>query len=182
MPILDSGWPRFRSASWVSQSDNGSESIKGHMAALLGMRLIECTKSRARQTTDNALAKSTNGAVGRKLFGQAHRPQRWAPLINACNQEHRTPYLTLHRPCCFREIRTDQKGKEHKGSRYERMMTPDDKLKSLPRAKKYCTTRSRLKYLRAGPIRSAILQAADRLQKVRQHVVTTIHGQTDSTG
>jgi len=76
-------------------SDNGSEYINGRVAALLGKLLIDFTKSRARQTNDNALAESKNGAVVRKLFGYGHIPQRWAPLINAFNQEHLTPYSQL---------------------------------------------------------------------------------------
>ncbi len=74
-------------------SDNGSEYINGRVAALLGKLLIEFTKSRARQTNDNALAESKNGAVVRKLFGYGHIPQRWVPLINTFNQEHLNPYL-----------------------------------------------------------------------------------------
>ncbi|MBA3967430.1 MAG: integrase, partial [Nitrospirales bacterium] len=89
---------------------------------LLRKLLIEFTKSRARQTNDNALVESKNGAVVRKLFGHAHIPQRWATLINAFSQAHLNPYLNFHRPCFFPEIRTDQKGNERKVYRYETMM------------------------------------------------------------
>ena len=50
--------------------------------------LIEFTKSRSRQTNDNALVESKNGSVVRKLFGYAHIPQRWASLINTFNHRH----------------------------------------------------------------------------------------------
>ena len=163
-------------------SDNGSEYINGRVAALLGKLLIEFTKSRARQTNDNALAESKNGAVVRKLFGHAHIPQRWAPLINAFNQEHLNPYLNFHRPCFFPEIQTDQKGKERKIYRYERMMTPYDKLKSLPRAKKYLNPEVTFEILEVRAYQFSDNQAADRLQKARQRLFTTIHERTQSTG
>lgn len=105
-------------------SDNGSEYINGRVAGLLGKLLIDCTTSRARQTHENALVESKNGAVVRKLFGQGHLPQRWAPLMNTFNQKHLTPYLNFHRPCFFPEIQTDPKGKARTVYRYETMMTP----------------------------------------------------------
>ena len=163
-------------------SDNGSEYINGRVAALLGKLLIEFTKSRARQTNDNALAESKNGAVVRKLFGHAHIPQRWAPLINVFNQEHLNPYLNFHRPCFFPEIRTDQKGKERKIYRYERMMTPYEKLKSLPRAKQYLNPRVTFEILDVIAHQLSDTQAADRLQKARQRLFTTIHERTQNIG
>jgi len=80
-------------------SDNGSECINKTGAKLLEKLRIEFTKSRSRQTNDNALAESKNGAVVRKLFGHTHIPQRWAPLINNFNQQYLTPYINFHRPC-----------------------------------------------------------------------------------
>jgi len=68
-------------------SDNGSEYINCKVTALLQKLLIEFTKSRSRQTNDNALVESKNGSVIRKLFGYAHIPQRWAPLINTFNHK-----------------------------------------------------------------------------------------------
>jgi len=163
-------------------SDNGSEYINGRVARLLGKLLIEFTKSRARQTNDNALVESKNGAVVRKLFGHAHIPQCWAPLINVLNQEHLNPYLNFHRPCFFPEIRTDQKGKERKIYRYEKMMTPYDKLKSLPRAKHYLNPTVTFEILDVIAHQLSDTQAADRLQKARQRLFTTIHERTQSTG
>jgi len=163
-------------------SDNGSEYINGRVARLLSKLLIEFTKSRARQTNDNALAESKNGAVVRKLFGHAHIPQRWASLINAFNQEHLNPYLNFHRPCFFPEIRVDQKGKERKIYRYETMMTPYDKLKSLPRATTHLKPAVTFEILEARAYQFSDTQAADRLQKARQRLFTTIHERTQNTG
>lgn len=163
-------------------SDNGSEYINGRVATLLGKLLIEFTKSRARQTNDNALAESKNGAVVRKLFGHAYIPQRWASRINAFNQEHLNFYLNFHRPCFFPEIRTEANGKVRKIYPYETMMTPYDKLKSLPRAKDHLNPAVTFEILDARAYQFRDNQAADRLQKARQQLFTTIHERTQNTG
>jgi transposase InsO family protein len=163
-------------------SDNGSEYINGRVAALLGKLLIAFTKSRARQTNDNALVEGKNGAVVRKLFGHAHIPQRWASLINAFNQEHLTPYLNFHRPCFFPETRTDPKGKERKVYHYETMMTPYEKLKALPKAEDYLKPGITFEILDATAHRLSDNQAAALLQKARQQLFTMIHDRTQNTG
>ena len=163
-------------------SDNGSEYINGRVARLLSKLLIDFTKSRARQTNDNALVESKNGAVVRKLFGHGHIPQRWAPLINAFNREHLTPYLNFHRPCFFPEIRTDQKGKTRKVYRYTMMMTPYEKLKSLPQAEDHLKPEATFEILDATAHQLSDNQAADRLQKARRQLFTTIHDRTQRTG
>jgi transposase InsO family protein len=163
-------------------SDNGSEYINGRVAALLRKLLIAFTKSRARQTNDNALVESKNGAVVRKLFGHGHIPQRWAPLINAFNQEYLTPYLNFHRPCFFPETRIDPKGKERKVYRYETMMTPYEKLKALSQAEDHLKPGITFEILEVTAHRLSDNQAADLLQKARQHLFTTIHDRTQQTG
>ncbi len=162
-------------------SDNGSEYINGRVARLLGKLLIEFTKSRARQTNDNALVESKNGAVVRKLFDHTHIPQRWASLINALNQEHLNPYLNFHRPCFFPETQTDPNGKVRKLYRYEAMMTPYDKLISLPQAKDHLKPGMTFAKLEAMAYQLSDNEAADQLQKARQHLFTTIHERTQST-
>lgn len=163
-------------------SDNGSEYINGRVATLLGKLLIAFTKSRARQTNDNALVESKNGAVVRKLFGHTHIPQRWASLINVFNQEHLTPYLNFHRPCFFPETRTDPKGKERKVYHYEMMMTPYEKLKALPKAEDHLKPGITFEILDATAHRLSDNQAAALLQKARQQLFTTIHDRTQNTG
>jgi transposase InsO family protein len=163
-------------------SDNGSEYINKRVAELLEKLLIEFTKSRSRHSNDNALAESKNGAVVRKLFGYGHIPQRWAPLINDFNQQYLNPYLNFHRPCFFPQTRTDDKGKQHKIYRYENMMTPYDKLKSLPRAKDYLKPGVNFEILDRLAHQISDNQAADQLQKARQKLFKTIHGRTLKTG
>ena len=163
-------------------SDNGSEYINGRVARLLGKLLIEFTKSRARQTNDNALVESKNGAVVRKFFGHAHIPQHWASLINVFNQEHLNPYVNFHRPCFFPETRIDSKGKERKLYRYAMMMTPYEKLKSLPQAEDYLKPEATFEILDATAQQLSDNQAADLLQKARRQLFTTMHERTQNTG
>jgi transposase len=80
-------------------SDNGSEYINQHVAKLLEKLHVEFTKSRARKSNDNALVEGKNGHIVRKIFGHAHIPQHWAPLLNEFNQKHLNPYINYHRPC-----------------------------------------------------------------------------------
>jgi len=163
-------------------SDNGSEYINKQVARLLKKLLIEFTKSRSRHCNDNALAESKNGAVVRKLFGYTHIAQRWAPLINDFNQHHLNPYINFHRPCFFPETRTDAKGKQRKVYLYENMMTPYDKLKSLPEAADYLKPGMSFEILDARAFQINDNQAADRLQKARRKLFNTIHGRTLKTG
>jgi len=163
-------------------SDNGSEYINKTVAALLEKLRVEFTKSRSRQSNDNALAESKNGAVVRKLFGYSHIPQRFAPLINDFNQQYLNPYLNFHRPCFFPETRTDSQGKQRKVYRYEKMMTPYDKLKSLPGAQGYLKPGIGFAILDQLAHQISDNQAADRLQKARQTLFKTIQGRTLRTG
>lgn len=118
-------------------SDNGSEYINHQVASMLEKLRIEFTKSRARRTNDNALVESKNGSVVRKNLGYAHIPGHFAQAVSAYTLKWLTPYLNYHRPCFFPETILDAKGRQTKRYPYTRMMTPYDKLKSLPNAERY---------------------------------------------
>lgn len=137
IPILEQQLDQFPFVIKGFHGDNGSEFINRAVARLLNKLLIELTKSRARHSNDNALAECKNGAIIRKHLGYVHIPQRWAPLINQFNTDFLNPYLNYHRPCFFPEIHTDKKGRQVKKYPYYCMMTPYEKLKSLPAAKQY---------------------------------------------
>jgi len=102
IPALEQSLQAFPFTVLGFHSDNGSEYINKRVAELLEKLRIEFTKSRSRHSNDNALAERKNGAVVRKLFGYCHIPQRWAPLINAFNQQHLNPYLTTTAPVSSR--------------------------------------------------------------------------------
>jgi len=155
-------------------SDNGSEYINQNVARLLKKLFIEFTKSRSRHSNDNALAESKNASVVRKVLGYRHIPQKWAGLINEFNQQYLNPHINYHRPCFFPEITSDKKGKQSKKYPYKSMMTPYDKLKSLPDSEKYL--KEGLTFEIMDKIAFAITdsQSADRLQKARQSLFQTI--------
>ena len=182
MPILKQMLETFPFTLLGFHSDNGSEYINKQVAQLLEQLRIEFTKSRSRHSNDNALAESKNAAVVRKMFGHAHIPQRWAPLINDFNQQHLNPYLNYHRPCFFPEIRTDAKGKQRKRYLYDNMMTPYDKLKSLPNADRYLKSGISFEILDKVAYQISDNQAADLLKKARHKLFKTINGQGLNTG
>ena len=72
-------------------------------------------------------------------------------------------------------------GKRRKVYRYENMMTPYDKLKSLPHAKNYLKLGVSLEVLDKLPCHISENQAADQLQRARQKLFKTIHGRTLKT-
>ena len=113
-------------------SDGGSEFVNYETAKLLDKLRIEFTRSRPRHTNDNALAECKNGAVIRKIMGYSHIPQKYATAINNFYVEALNPYLNFHRPCFFAVDTTDAKGKIRKTYPYEQIMTPWERLKTIP--------------------------------------------------
>lgn len=118
-------------------ADNGSEYINHTVAQLLEKLRVEFTKSRPRHSNDNGLAETKNGAIVRKHLGYSHIPQRFANDVNAWCRDFLNPYVNFHRPCFFAETTIDEKGKIRKRYRLEDMMTPYEKLKSLPQARTF---------------------------------------------
>jgi len=116
-------------------ADNGSEYINHTVAKLLNKLLIQLTKSRSRQTNDNALVESKNGSIIRKHMGYFYINQKYAPSINDFYLSTFNTYLNFHRPCGFASITTNSKGKQKKI--YNKYMTPYEALKKIPDARKY---------------------------------------------
>ena len=163
-------------------ADNGSEYINNNVVKLLNKLHIELTKSRSRQTNDNALVESKNGSTVRKILGYCHIPQRFAPLVNAFNQQHLVPYLNFHRPCFFPLIVIDDKGKQRKKYRYQDMMTPYDKLKSLENANYFLKEGITFKKLDAEATAISDNEAARQLQTARNQLFNTIFGRNKQAG
>src|SRR5260370_42158994 len=113
-------------------SDNGSEFINQSVAALLKRLLIEQTKSRPRNSNDNGLVESKNGAVIRKHMGYGYIPQGHAPDIDTFYQRWFNPYLNFHRPCGQPERITAPDGQEKYV--YRRYATPWEVLRELSQA------------------------------------------------
>jgi len=160
-------------------SDNGSEYINRYVAELLNKQMIRMTKSRSRHCNDNALAESKNGSVVRKAFGRMHIPQSHAEMIDTFNRQHLNPCLNYHRPCHFPTIETDARGKQKKRYRVEDMMTPYDKLKSLPDAEQYLKPNISFQWLDALANRHSDLDAWKHLRNARRILFKTIFGQNN---
>lgn len=179
LPLLEDLLPAFPFVIRGFHSDNGSEYINRRVAALLTKLHIEqFTKSRARQTNDNALVESKNGSTVRKHLGYAHIPARFADPVNAFTQGVLSPYLNYHRPCFFPVETVDAKGRRRKTYPQHQMMTPYDKLKSLLDAEQYL--RPGVTFESLDEIAYAISdnEAARQLNQARAELFKTINTQT----
>ncbi|MBK5204303.1 MAG: transposase family protein [Polaromonas sp.] len=149
-------------------SDNGSEYINKKVAQLPGKLNIEQTKSRARQSNDNALAESKNASVVRKHMGYSHIPQKYAKPINAFFAQTFNSWLNLHRPCLFATELVSNKGKIKKLYKHADVKTPLECLAQL-RTKRLVTFKSgiTLKTLQAQARQKTDLQAAQEMQAAK---------------
>ena len=156
-------------------SDNGSEYINKTVAKLLNKLQIEMTKSRPRNSNDNALAEGKNAAVVRKIFGHSHIPQNYAKQINDFNITALNPYINYHRPCLYPTTIIDKKGKVKKKYEYKNMMTPYEKLKSLSNAERFL--KEGITFKKLDDIANAMTdnEAADYLQQQRKLLFKQIH-------
>lgn len=134
LPVIETLLDSFPFEILGFHADNGSEYINHTVAELLDKLRVEFTKSRPRRSNDNGLAETKNGAIVRKHLGYSHIPQRFAHDVNAFCRDFLNPYVNFHRPCFFPDAVTDAKGKIRKRYRFEDMMTPYEKLKSLTAA------------------------------------------------
>jgi transposase InsO family protein len=182
IPALEAMLDTFPFVVLGFHADNGSEYINKRVAEMLEKLHVELTKSRSRQTNDNALVESKNGSVIRKILGYSHIPQRFATHVNQFNEKHLVPYINYHRPCFFPVIETDDKGKERKKYPYDSMMTPYDKLKSIDNAEQYLKPGMSFLKLDAIAYRVSDNDAATQLQVARKQLFETIFGRRKRAG
>jgi transposase InsO family protein len=175
LPVLEALIERFPFRVLGFHADNGSEYINHRVAKLLNkLHVEEFTKSRARRSNDNALAESKNGAVVRKHFGYGHIPGRFAQRVNDFAQNVLSPYLNFHRPCFFPIEEVDAKGRVRKRYRYDQMMTPYDKLKSLPSAASFLRPGVCFDTLDAIALHTSDNDAARALNQARDQLFQSI--------
>jgi len=136
-PVLENMLAGFPFVIRSFHSDNGSEFINKTVAKLLNKLLIRFTKCRPRHTNDNGLVESKNGSVVRKQLGYVHIPQAYASAINQYHRDFLNVYVNFHRPCFFAVSVVDHRGKVKKTYPYQEVMTPYEKLNSLPEAQSY---------------------------------------------
>jgi len=134
-PVLKAMMRQFPFRIKGFHTDNGSEFINRTVAELLNKLLIEQTKSRPRQSGDNGLVETKNGAVIRKHIGYGYIDATHADRINSFYREYLNPYLNYHRPCAQADIDIDEKGR--KRVRYRRYQTPLETLLSLQKPAQY---------------------------------------------
>ncbi len=175
LPVLAAMMDAFPFVIRGFHSDNGSEYINHQVAKLLEKLLIEQIKSRSRQTNDNALTESKNASTVRKYLGYSHIPQHYASQVNAFTVEMLSPYLNFHRPCHFPTEYTDEKGRVRKRYRYQDMMTPYEKLKSLPEVESYLKLETTLQKLDAMAAECSDNDAAQRLNEARAKLFQLIN-------
>jgi len=161
-------------------ADNGSEYINHRVAAMLTKLNAEFTRSRPRQSNDNALAETKNGAVVRKHLGYSHIPQRFAAQVNAFCAQDLNPYLNFHRPCFFAVETVDAKGKVHRRYPQDQIMTPFEKLKSLPNAAGYLKPAITLQFLAHSAAKMSDNHAAQRLNNARTKLFQSIFRRSKS--
>lgn len=156
-------------------ADNGSEYINHQVAKMLEKLRVEFTKSRPRHSNDNGLAETKNGAIIRKHLGYSHIPQRFATEINTFCAEHLNPYLNFHRPCLFAEDYLDKKGKTRKRYPLKAVMTPLEKLASLPFASTFLKPGVTIDALRENARAMSDNEAAERLNEARNRLFQSIN-------
>jgi hypothetical protein len=164
-PLLEDLLQMFPFVVLEFHSDNGSEYINKVVAALLNKMNIAQTKSRSRQTNDNALAESKNGSVIRKHMGYMHIPKKHAGEIDSFYRNHLNPYLNFHRHCAFPTEYVDERGKIKK--KYENYLTPCDKLLSLENAEQYLKPGITGESLIKEKLKMSHVEAAEKMQKAK---------------
>lgn len=169
LPVIEQMLQQFPFEILGFHADNGSEYVNHRVARMLDKLRIEFTRSRPRNSNDNALAETKNGAVVRKVFGYAHIPQRHAGRFNTFCVEYLNPFLNFHRPCLFATELPDAKrpGRIKRVYRATDVMTPLDKLARLPEAHKYLREGIRLEHLYELARALTDVQAAEELNEAR---------------
>ncbi len=159
-------------------ADNGSEYINHRVANMLDKLAIEFTKSRPRHSNDNGLVETKNGAIIRKHLGYTHIPQYLATKVNALCAAYLNPYLNFHRPCLFAEDYLDKKGKIRKRYPLDLVMTPLERLVSLPNATGFLKPGVTLDALREEARSMSDNEAAERLNKARNKLFLSIQNRS----
>jgi transposase InsO family protein len=169
LPVIEHMLGQFPFEILGFHADNGSEYVNHRVARLLDKLRIEFTRSRPRSSNDNALAETKNGAVVRKVFGYAHIPQRHAGRFNTFCVEYLNPFLNFHRPCLFATEVADPKkpGRIKRVYRPQHVMTPLDKLTSLPQAQTHLRQGITLEHLHQLARALTDVQAAQELNEAR---------------
>ena len=164
-PVLKAMMRQFPFRIKGFHTDNGSEFINRTVAELLNKLLIEQTKSRPRQSGDNGLVETKNGAVIRKHIGYGYIDAGHADSINSFYREYLNPYLNYHRPCAQADVEIDEKGR--KRVRYKRYQTPLETLLALDKPAQYLRQGLSINALKRIAAALSDTEAARRMQQAK---------------
>jgi transposase InsO family protein len=164
-PLLKAMMRQFPFRIKGFHTDNGSEFINRTVAELLNKLLIEQTKSRPRQSGDNGLVETKNGAVIRKHIGYGYIEAGHADSINSFYREYLNPYLNYHRPCAQADVEIDEKGR--KRVRYKRYQTPLETLLALDKPAQYLRQGLSINALKRIAAALSDTDAARRMQQAK---------------
>jgi len=164
-PVLEQMMRQFPFRILGFHTDNGSEFINKTVARLLEKLRVEQTKSRPRQSGDNGLVETKNGAVIRKYIGYGYIDAGHADAINIFYREYLNPYLNYHRPCAQADVKIDEKGRKRVS--YKRYQTPLETLLLLEKPSQYLRDGLSINALKrvAGAISDT--DAARRMQQAK---------------
>jgi transposase InsO family protein len=163
VPLLQGMLRQFPFRILGFHTDNGSEFINRTVAELLNKLLIEQTKSRPRQSGDNGLIETKNGAIIRKHMGYGYIDAGHADAINSFYREFLNPYLNYHRPCAQPDVEIDRRGR--KRVRYRRYQTPLETLLGLDKPAQYLRQRLSINTLKRI---AAVLSDTDAARRMQQ--------------
>ena len=155
-------------------ADNGSEFVNRATEALLRELEVEFTRSRARHSNDNGLVESKNASVVRKQFGYGHIPVGFHEDINGFTAGVLAEHLNFHRPCWFPREAIDGKGRIVRRYRAQDLMTPYEKLRSLPNAASFLRPGVTLEQLEVQARRLSDNDSAARLLRERKKLFDPI--------
>jgi transposase InsO family protein len=164
-PVLEAMLRQFPFRIQGFHSDNGSEFINKTVAGLLNKLLIEQTKSRPRQSGDNGLVETKNGAVIRKHIGYGYIDAGHADRINDFYREYLNPYLNYHRPCAQADVDIDERGR--KRVRYKRYQTPLETLLALEKPAQFLRQGLSINALKRIAAAISDTDAARRMQQAK---------------
>lgn len=164
-PVLEAMLRQFPFRIQGFHTDNGSEFINRTVAELLNKLLIEQTKSRPRQSGDNGLVETKNGAVIRKHIGYGYIDAGHADRINDFYREYLNPYLNYHRPCAQADVEIDERGR--KRVRYKRYQTPLETLLGLETPAQYLRQGLSINALKRIAAALSDTDAARRMQQAK---------------
>jgi hypothetical protein len=171
-PLLEELLQLFPFIVLEFHSDNGSEYINKVVATLLNKLKIAQTKSRSRQTNDNALAESKNASVIRKNMGYTHIPKKHAKEINLFYRNYLNSYVNFHRHSAYPTEYVDTRGKIKK--KYEIYLTPCDKLLSLENVDQYLKPGITKESLIQEKMNLSHVEAAEKMQKEKSKLFNRI--------